>query len=183
MLPRAYKPAGLTFDETSRDGVYEAAIRPRRWTAIPMVFFCVVWDGFMAVWYTLAIWQRIWPMTAFGVFHLGAGVFLTHKTLVALFNTPRFTMGAGRFRYVNGPIPFAGSFDVPLDGIDSFTVSESTGGRSATRSLSANLREGTARKFPIGTDDFEAMQYVAQSLNQGLAGARRPNATESAYRD
>lgn len=181
--PRLYKPEGLKFTESAIANVYEASISPNRLPAIPMIFFCVFWDGFMAVWYGIAIYQRIWIMMAFGLLHLGAGIVITHKTLMALFNTPRVRMAAGQFDFRNGPIPFGGSFSVPLRNVESFTVVDTSTRRAASCAISANMIDGVARKFNVGVDAHDAVQYVAQSLNAGLAIARAASGDpDSPYR-
>jgi hypothetical protein len=179
--PKLYKPAGFRFIEIADGDRYEASVPPNRVRALPGVFFCLFWDAFMIVWYGIAFTKGIWPMALFGLLHLGAGIFMTHRTLVALFNTRRVRIADGVIAWKSGPIPTRGNFEVPLDGIDGFVAREKTSSKSTTTFVGANLANGTMRELDVTDGDAPGAEYAAESFNDALARARQ-KADASAYR-
>lgn len=181
-----YRPEGFAIVEVTTESGYLAEIRPSRLAAIPQVFFTLFWDGFMAVWYFIAISTRVWIMAGFGILHLGVGVVMTHGVLVKLFNTTRLRIEGGRVRFSSGPIPTRGSVDLPVDAIDSFSVGsrvETT--RRSERTvhfLDANLAAGTKKELKLDVDDYPSIDYAAARFNEALANAKR-RVPHGPYRD
>ncbi len=178
---KLYKPPDFRFIESADGERYEATVPPSRLRALPLLAFCVFWDGFMIMWYGIAISKGIWPMALFGLLHLGAGVFLTHKALVTLFNTRRLRIGDGVVAWKNGPIPTRGNFELPLAQVDGFVAREKATSKSTTTFVAANLADGTMRELDVADGDALGAQYAAESFSDALARARQKVDT-SAYR-
>ncbi len=168
-----YRPESLRLVEKSAEGRYEASLPPRRLAAIPLVGFCLVWNTFMAVWYGIAIAGGIWPMALFGLLHLGAGIFLTHKALVELFNTRRLVIAGGTVSWTSGPIPTRANLSVGLDEIDGFGTHVKATQKTTAYLVALNLRAGTMREIDIGASDLTAAEYAAECFQDALAEAKR----------
>lgn len=170
-----YRPENFRFDEQSVAGAYQVGMPPNRLSAIPTLFFTLFWDTFMIVWYTIAIRQHVWPMALFGLIHLGVGVWMTHQSLVALFNTARFSIANGRVRFANGPVPTRGALDVALEAIDGFVVIPRTtnnGNGPTTYPLIANFSNGTSKELSFALSDNRAAEFAAARFNEELAAAK-----------
>jgi len=179
---RLHRPANLRFDESIDAGDYVASMPPNRLPALPLLFFCMFWDGFLYVWYSNALSHRVWLMIVFPLLHVGVGVAITHNALVSLLNTRTFRIAGGRVTYRSGPIPFAGKLDVRIDEIDSFTI-EQKSAESTSYALVANLEGGVQKKLDVVTNDRDGTSYIATSLNDALERARAGKpAALSAYR-
>lgn len=160
---KLYRPADFRFDERVDEQGYVALSRPSRAAVVPMIFFTLFWDAFMAVWYAIAIGNGVWPMALFGLVHLGVAFYLTHSTLVALFNTFVIRITRDRFTYRSGPVAFAGNIDVPLAEVDSFGTVDSSR-RTENVLPCVNLSSGKSRKFNLGRSDMASAKFVAASL-------------------
>ena len=61
----------------------------RKWFSskfIALTFFTVFWDGFMIVWFGIALSQGIWIMAAFGTLHGAVGIGLLYYVLAGYLN-------------------------------------------------------------------------------------------------
>ena len=83
--PTVELPKGMSLDQLG----HEFALK-RRWfspMAIFMVIFCILWDGFMVVWFSIAASQKEGLMAAAGSLHLLVGIGVTYWTVCLFFNT------------------------------------------------------------------------------------------------
>jgi len=102
------------------------------WMAIPMLFFCMFWDGFLVVWYSIAFTQmnpdsaEFWLMTLFPIGHLAAGVGLTYMTLTTMFNRTTIHIDRGILSIRNGPLPWRSPPDLETTDIRGFEIELST---------------------------------------------------------
>lgn len=181
-----YRPEDFRIVEDTSDTRYVAAIAPSRLAALPLLFFALFWDGFMIVWYAIAITGHVWVMGLFGLLHLGVGIAMTYSVLVKLFNTTRLRIENGRLHFGSGPIPKRGKVDLPVDAIDSFTVgSKLQTTRNTERMvffLEANLAAGTKKQLPLEVDDQPSLEYACYRFNEALANAKR-RIPQGPYRD
>ena len=75
-----------------------------------MVFFCLFWDGFMVMWYSIAISQILngqpaaWAMAAFGLLHLAVGVGITYSTIANFVNRTEVKLSGGMLTVRHGPM-------------------------------------------------------------------------------
>jgi len=104
--PTLYRPDSLRWHEVDGDTSYTAVSSPSRWAAIPLLGFAAVWDGILAVWYSIGFGALFSGgggeaalMLLFPLVHLGAGIFITHKGLVTLFNKRTIHVNASEFRF------------------------------------------------------------------------------------
>lgn len=174
-----YRPESFHFVEKGggeSSDAYEATIAPNRLATLPILFFTLFWDGFMIVWYTIAILGGIWPMAVFGLLHLGVAFFLTHKVFVGMLNTRRFAIAGGRIRFTNGPVPTGGTLDASLAEVDGFAVrtktSSSRSGTTTSFAVVANLAGGSSKQLSLVLDDAPSAEFAVQRLNEVLGEAK-----------
>lgn len=79
-----------------------------------MLMFCVFWDGFLVVWYTIAFSiNGPWLMVIFPLIHVAVGVCLTYATLAGLLNQTVIAIDDGTLAITHGPVPWVGGLRVP----------------------------------------------------------------------
>jgi hypothetical protein len=178
---RLYKPDSFLLTERFEGDRYEAVLPPNRLKALPALGFCLFWDGFMAVWYGIAIFGHVWPMAIFGLLHLGVGIVLTHKTLVALLNTRRLVLAGGRLTWTSSPIPERGKIDVPIEQVDGFALRDKSSSKAMSFVVTANLADGTLRELDVSATEPSTAQYAAESFQEALRQAKQ-RAGEGPYR-
>lgn len=89
----------------------------RRWFSPVVLFlipFCLVWDGFLFVWYAAAFKTGAPTMAIlFPLLHVAAGVGITYWTLACLFNKTRLLVERGELVITHGPLPWFGYRRIP----------------------------------------------------------------------
>lgn len=83
-----------------------------------LVFFTLFWNGFMAVWYYLALTDGEWFMALFGVLHLGVGIFLFYTTLAGFVNSTHINATRNRLEIRHRPLWWMGNRAVEVSEID-----------------------------------------------------------------
>ena len=81
----------------------------RRWftpAILALLGFCVVWDGFLVVWYSV-VFAGDGPvlMALFPLLHVAVGVGLTYLALAGLLNTTRITILREHLAVKHKPLP------------------------------------------------------------------------------
>lgn len=95
-----------------------------------MVVFCLFWDGFMAVWYSIAIWEIVngqpmaWIMAAFGLLHLAVGVGITYSTFASFVNRTLIHVSGGNLTVRHGPLRWWGNQTLAVSDIKQLYCSE-----------------------------------------------------------
>lgn len=107
--PRKVAPSRAirTFDDTQTGG-FEIHKRARssgnKGGMAGMVFFTVLWDGFMVMWYGIAFSTGAWEMALFGTLHGAVGVGLTYWVLTYYFNVTRIAVTPAQVTVTTTPI-------------------------------------------------------------------------------
>ena len=81
----------------------------RKWFSpviIFLTFFCMFWDSFMIVWYTIAISKGQWVMAIAGTLHALAGICLTYFVIAGYINKTYITVTNKIFEINHKPLPF-----------------------------------------------------------------------------
>jgi hypothetical protein len=174
----AYKPTSLDWRDRSCEGEYVALSAPRRILALPLLFFVLVWDGFLAFWYVgvvrmamtggaIALIAGIFPIV-----HLLIGLWMTHHVITLLFNTTRVTIDRTTFRVRRGPIPQRG-VSLPTDAIEGFGACE-VRGRRGSSTYRVDVRTSDKRTMKaLAFDEQSEAAYVAEKLGEELVRVRR----------
>lgn len=103
--------------------------------AIFLLFFTIVWDGFLVFWYSLAFsGEAPWIMGLFPVVHVAVGVYLTYYTLCLLFNKTFIDIAGNYLTVVHKPIPWwRGNRKVPVNAISQlYVVEKKSSGKNGT---------------------------------------------------
>lgn len=101
----------------------------RRWfglATIPLLVFCVFWNGFMAVWFTIAITQKQFTMAAFGSLHAAVGLGILYTTLAQFFNTTTIRVSYDSVTVRHSPMPWPGQKTVVRADVKQFFSQEDT---------------------------------------------------------
>ncbi len=147
----------------------------RRWFSpkyIAMIFFSLFWNGFMVVWYGIAIANQIWIMALFGLLHAGVGIWLIYYILCGFVNITEVKVSPNALTVKHSPIPYPGNKRLDPFNIDQLYSKEkiSRNRNSTTYSYEVHLitREGKHQKLVTGLDEPEQALYMEQKIEQAL---------------
>ncbi len=153
----------------------------RKWFGakfIALTVFVVFWDGFMVVWFGIAISQGEAAMALFGSIHGAIGVALTYYTLAGYLNTTVISVSASTLRVRHGPLPVPGNKEGPSSEIDQLYVKEKRHrgkhGSTFTYELRIVSRAGNDVKLLGGLTDSNHALYIEQAVEKYLKIADRP---------
>jgi hypothetical protein len=153
---------------------YELAIT-RRWLSVKhffLIFFCLFWDGFLLVWYGIAISQRIWVMALFATFHASIGLFLTYYTLAGFRNRTLIRVSPSLLAVDHGPLPWWGNTHVDAPSIAQVYCKEhirrSRGTTSASFSVHAATNAGGEEKLVDDLESSDQALYLEQEIERFL---------------
>lgn len=152
----------------------------RRWfhpAILALLVFCVFWDGFMIVWYTIAIMKQQWGMAAFGTIHALVGVGLTYGVLCGFLNRTDIRVTFNRIQITHGPLPVPGSRDLTLtQNIQLYTrrqITHSRNGTSVFYQLWLRRDDGKAVKLLDRIPQQEHCLYLEQQIERYLGVSDR----------
>ena len=164
-------PKGISVE---RQG-YELAIT-RRWLSPKyffLIFFCLIWDGFLCFWYSMAISQRIWFMALFATGHAAIGLFLTYSTIAGFLNQTLIRVSSGQLAVSHGPLPWWGNKRLESSGIAQVYCKEhiSRGKNSTTTTyeVHASTHAGKHEKLVDSLDSSDQALYLEQEIERFLS--------------
>ncbi len=153
----------------------------RRWFGAKFIFlffFCLFWNGFMAVWFTIAIKNRIWPMAAFGSLHALVGLGVAYATLAGFLNTTTITVVNGLLQIRHAPIPSPGNRQFKADSLRQLytkrRVHHGKNGTSITYELRARTSDGQDEKLLGSLDNENQALFIEQEIEEFLGIQNRP---------
>jgi hypothetical protein len=164
-------PAGVHVEERGRDLVIVR--RWFSWVYVFLLFFCVVWNGFLVMWYGIAF-QADAPLAfkLFPLLHVAAGVFITYMTIAGFLNRTTFRIERDHLTVRHGPVPWRGNLDVGTTGLlQLFCTEQVIRGRNGTTlkySVEGVLRDGRHLKLATGLDAREQALFIEQALEKHL---------------
>jgi hypothetical protein len=148
---------------------------------LPMLAFCLFWDGFLVAWYArifgfdaparagtaLTVLFAVFPMM-----HVAIGVWLTYRTLAGLLNRTRVGLRDGALFVRHGPIPWRGNLTLPPGTIRQLFCEE----RRATErrdmplsyALSAVMEGGVRVPLVLDLERAEQGLFLEQALEERL---------------
>lgn len=134
-------------------------------TTIPLVFFCIFWDGFLVSWYLKAFSFKNPPIMPiiFPLLHLAVGIGMTYTAAASLLNKTWIKMGIGRFIVRHGPIPFLRNFELTNSEIKQLFVKHRLRRlRGSVESLyTLMLRPRNGKDIKVTKDFLSAVDAVA----------------------
>lgn len=170
-------PAGIQVDD------WGGALRiVRRWftpLAFFLLFFCIFWDGFLVVWYSLAFGMNA-PLIfkVFPILHVAVGIGLTYFTLALFFNRTVLTVENGLLSVQHGPLPWPGNKTIETSDIDQLYCREKIrhgkNGPQVTYHLNAITTDGRKVDIVSGLDEADQALYLEQRLEEHLRLIDRP---------
>jgi len=152
----------------------------RRWFsvgAIALTVFCVFWDGFMAVWYTIAIVQKQWAMAAFGTIHGLVGVFITYLAVAMYVNRTTIHVERGLLQVQHGPMKWPGNRMLDTNDLEQLyckqVITHSKNGTHTSYQLRAKTRNAEDINLLSSIDQPEQVLFLEQEIERFLGIADR----------
>ncbi|HBL15234.1 MAG: hypothetical protein A2X36_03165 [Elusimicrobia bacterium GWA2_69_24] len=174
--PAVSLPEGMSIRQDGSD-----LLLTRKWFSIKylgLLFFCVFWDGFLVVWYTIAFTQG-GPllMKLFPMIHVAVGVGLTYTAVAGLLNRTFIRVNASELSVTHGPLPWPGKKVVRGD-LDQLFCEEQVhhgkNGTTVTYTVSAVVRGGKRIPLAAGLDAPDQARFVEQEVERFLGIGDRP---------
>lgn len=141
--------------------------------ALFLVFFCVIWCGFLVFWYGMgvAIGAPI-IMFIFPLLHVAVGVGLSYYCLCMFMNTTRVTVARGRLSIMHGPLPWPGGGTYDADDLQQFYCEhkEHHGKNGTTHAYSVKAKSQGGRRITLikGLDEPNKALFIEQQLERHL---------------
>ena len=147
----------------------------RKWFSrkiIGLLAFCVFWDGFMVVWFGIAISQQQWTMLAFGSLHALVGLGLSYYLVCGFINRTHVEIGINSISIRHEPLPWPGKKTVQVGDIKQvFTRSKlhrNKNSTSYTYQVHFLDRAGKDNKLLPGLEKPEQALYIEQEIEKTL---------------
>ena len=163
-------PKGIEL-QTTMDGLQIV----RRWyspKAIALLIFCLFWDGFMVVWFGIAISQKQWMMAAFGTLHGAVGVGLTYFCIAGFVNRTYIRISFNDITISHKPMPWFGAKSVSLGKIKQiFTIEKLHRNKNRTSYTYDVLfldHDGNETKLVSGLEKPNQALYIEQEIESTL---------------
>lgn len=156
-----------------------------------MVFFCLFWDGFMVMWYSIAIGMIVngqpaaWAMAAFGLLHLAVGVGITYSTFASFVNSTQIKISGGELTIRHGPVRWGGNQTLNVDDILQIYCSDRTHSsrRRQWQSYQLNVLKKDGGKLVLlrNLNEPEEALFLEEQLEQklGIAPQKVPGELRS----
>jgi hypothetical protein len=154
---------------------------------LALALFCLVWDGFLAVWYGAAITGLArsggasgpaWLMVLFPAVHVAVGVGLTYTTLAGFVNSTRVGLRDGALFVRHGPLPWRGGKALDASTVTQLFVRDKVtpGRRGDTRTfeLAAVVDGEWTAPFVTGLDEVDQARWLEEELEARLGIADEP---------
>src|SRR5262245_7035104 len=156
----------------------------RRWyqhAVWAMLGFCIFWDGFLVVWYSVGIGGLIhggegagfmWGMLLFPLLHVAAGVGLTYAVLCTFLNKTVIRVSSGELSVRHGPLPCTGNCNVFTAEIKQvFCTEKRTRGEDSihrTYNVVALKHDDTKTDLITSLEDLDHAWFIEQQLEEHL---------------
>ena len=158
----------------------------RRWfggAIIFMTIFALFWNGFLAIWFGIAISQGIGIMAAFGSIHALVGIGMVYYVIAGYRNRTHIRVNPQTISIEHEPMPWFGAKSISSQGIQQLyskrrvSSSRSSSGRSRT-SVSYEVRviDGHGRDISLirGLQDDNQALFIEQAIEKHLGIPNRP---------
>lgn len=143
-----------------------------------MAFFCVFWDGFLVMWYSMGLSQLGSDngpgiaMLLFPLLHVGVGVFLTYSTITGFLNQTILNLSNGTLNIDHRPLWWPGRKQFATENFKQFYVVERVNRRkngvSTHYELMALNREGVIIPILKNLKTIEEGKFLEQRLEEKL---------------
>jgi hypothetical protein len=168
--PRAEKPRSVVSTEANGELVVQY-----RWFSAKYIFlllFCLFWDGFLVVWYALALGSGNALMVLFPLIHVAAGIAITYATIAGFVNTTTVRIDGSRLSVRHHPLWWGKPVELGIVQVKQLfceeKISRGRNGVSYTYNLNALLHDGVRKKLVSGLDTPEIPMYLEQNAEQWM---------------
>ncbi|MBM80993.1 MAG: hypothetical protein CMJ78_10425 [Planctomycetaceae bacterium] len=153
-----------------------------RWFTVAvwfLIFFAVMWNGFMVFWHSMTISKGLWFMSAFGLIHTAVGVGLVYYIFALFINHTEITVSDGSIRVSHGPLPWGGNKTVSADSVSQLFCYErirrtKNGGRNYSYEVKIARDRGRNQTLVAGLHDVEQAMFIEQEIEEFLGIEDRP---------
>ena len=147
-----------------------------------LLLFCIFWDGFLVIWYSIGIRglfsgqdnAGFWPaivMLVFPVFHVAVGVTLTYAVIGGFFNRTIVRVAGGELSVWHGPIPWPGNQRLFTADVQQLYCTESPT-RKRDGSKTYNVLAVTGKNDEVtlitGLEQLDDGLFIEQQIEQHL---------------
>lgn len=150
-----------------------------------LLFFCIIWDGFMIFWYILTLGNKIWVMAAFGIPFALVGIGLTYSTILGFVNRTEILISHEKLTIQHLPLPCCRESKEILSAeiAQLYTmrhVSHSDNGTSTTYDLRMKTTHGKDQTLIKNLSEQDHGLYIEQQIERflGLADEAVPGEVE-----
>ncbi|MEM7018176.1 MAG: hypothetical protein AAF512_12655 [Pseudomonadota bacterium] len=137
-----------------------------------LTFFAIFWDGFMVVWYYIAITEQEWVMGAFGTLHALVGIGLTYYVIAGYLNTTFIAVNVRELKITHRPLPFPGGKKLRSADIRQLfckeKINRNKNGTYRTYELHALTAQGKRMKLLDGLPEPEEALFLEQEVQRFL---------------
>ena len=137
-----------------------------------LLVFCVFWDGFMVVWFGIAITQQQWLMAAFGTIHGAVGAGLTYLLICSFMNRTHIRMSLSSLTISHKPLPWSGGKVIPVGEVKQVFTKEKIhrgkNGTSYTYGVWFQDQTSIEHKLVTGLNKPDQALYIEQEIEKTL---------------
>jgi len=163
-------PKGVHVEESSARLAFS-----RRWFSFIHVFlivFCVIWWGFLFVWYGIGFALGNVIMLLFPILHVAAGIGLGYYTLAGLLNHTTVVVTQGKMTIAHSPLPWPGNRTIPTGHLRQLYCRRhehhGENGVSHSYSVDAITTAGTKLKLLSGLGEAEDALFFEKKIERYL---------------
>ncbi|MEZ6046727.1 MAG: hypothetical protein R3C11_14350 [Planctomycetaceae bacterium] len=147
------------------------------WVVAFLIPFCLIWNGFLVVWYSIALTMDEGGMMRivfllFPTIHLAVGAGLTYFTIATLFNRTTILVGDYRMKIEHGPIPWKGVDISNTDDIDQIYCQEkvhrSKNGTNYTYQVMARMKSEKELNLLSNLSSIQEALFLEQRIEEFL---------------
>ncbi|MGA1871190.1 MAG: hypothetical protein ACMUJM_21880 [bacterium] len=153
----------------------------RKWFNLKYIFFTLFtlfWDGFMIMWFTIALIQKQYGMAAFGTLHGLVGIFLTYFTIAGYINKTYIYVDNCILKILHHPLPWYGNIQIDSSELEQLyskeKVTYSRNGQNISYDLHAKTTSGKDVGILSGLENSEQVLFIEQEIERYLNIQDRP---------
>lgn len=174
---KMYQPE--RFEVSEHDGELQLGWKWFSPMAFFLTFFVIFWDGFLVVWYSIALTQGELIMILFPLLHVAAGAGLTYYTLALYLNKSIITVNDAVVRVETKPMPFpGGNKTINAEDIEQVFVKQKItrgkNGSSVSYNVMVNLPGTGYKELVRNLEKSEFAMYIEQEIESYLGIENRP---------
>lgn len=160
---------------------YDAIVIRRVWkspVAYFLIFFSLIWNGFMVGWMSIAISQGAWSMAAFGSIHAAVGLFLIYYTIALFVNKTDIRIDTYNLSVKHYPLRWMGQAQIPVENVQQVYCKEKITRNKNSTSVSYEVhcidRNNKQKKLLSGLNDSSQAHFIETEIEKVLGIKDRP---------